>query len=350
MRTPPLSLYSLQKKLLSIAPVLALAVLTHVSQAANLTWSSTGSATPGGDGNWTGSSTWWNNTSGVAWTSGDNATFSAAGNTTVNTAVTAGTLTINSSTANINILPGAGDLTLTGGITATNSANTTALVHRIGANIILGGNLTVSSSQGGTVGTTNLLLSGNLSGAFGINKSGNSNLTLNGTNSYTGQTRISNGNINVYSLGNFSEDSSLGRGTAGVSINIGSTTTAGTIGMTYLGSGSTSNRTFQIGSGNGTSSATISSSGSGALVFTASAFNTADTGSVSGFSNRTLSLTGSNTNNNEIQGAIINNTNGTVGVTKSSAGTWILSGNNTYTGATSVSNGNLVIVLYIFTI
>ena len=343
MRTPPHPLYSLQNKLLSIAPVLALAVLIQVSQAANLTWSSTGSATPGGDGNWSGGSTWWNNTSGVAWTSGDNATFSAAGNTTVNSAVTAGTLTINSSTANINILPGAGDLTLTGGITATNSANTTALVHTIGTNIILGGNLSVSSIQGGTVGTTNLLLSGNLSGAFGITKSGNSNLTLNGTNSYTGQTRISNGNINVYSLGNFSENSSFGRGSAGVSIIVGSGATAGTIGMTYLGSGSTSNRTFQIGNGNGTSSATISSSGTGALVFTASAFNTADTGSVIGFSNRTLTLAGSNTGNNEIQGAVIDNTNGTVSIVKSSSGTWVLSGNNTYTGATRITGGTLQI-------
>jgi autotransporter-associated beta strand protein len=196
----------------------------------------------------------------------------------------------------MSILAGAGNLTLNTGITATNSANTTALIQTVGANILLGGNLSLSSTNGGTVGSMNVLLSGILSGAYGIDKNGNSNLTLNGTNSYTGQTKINNGNVNVYSLGNFSQNSNFGQGTAGVSIVIGSGATTGSISMTYLGSGSTSNRTFQIGRGNGTSSATISSSGTGALVFTAANFNTADTTSVSGFSNRTLTLTGTNTN------------------------------------------------------
>ncbi len=312
--------------------------------AANVTWSSAGTSSAGGNGNWTGGSTWWNGTSGVAWTTGDNATFSAAGNTTVNSNVTAGTLTISSSTANISILAGAGNLTVNTGITVTNSANTTALAHTMGANLVLGGTLALSVANGGSVGTSNLILSGNLSGGNGITKSGNGTLTLSGVNTYTGQSRLDNGNTIISTIGNFTESSSLGQGTAGTSIRMGSTTTSGT--LVYTGNGNTSNRTIQIGNGNGTggtTAATITSNGTGALIFTASGFNTADTSSVSGFSNRTLTLRGVNTGNNEIQGAIVNNTNGTVALTKNDAGRWIISGNNSYTGATTISAGTLQI-------
>jgi len=110
-------------------------------RAANVTWSSAGNVTAGGNGNWTGGNTWWTGSIGVAWTASDNATFSAAGNTTVNSNVTAGTLTINSSTATINILAGAGNLTVNTSVTATNSGNTTALTQTVGANITLGGSV-----------------------------------------------------------------------------------------------------------------------------------------------------------------------------------------------------------------
>ena len=311
-------------------------------RAANVTWSSAGNVTAGGNGNWTGGNTWWNGTSGVAWTASDNATFSAAGNTTVNSDVTVGTLTINSSTANISILAGAGNLTVNTSITALNSANTIALTQTVGANITTVSNLDLTSRNGGTVGTTNLSIGGIISGSANVIKNGNGTLTLSGLNTYTGQNRLNDGTISISTIGNFTESSSLGRGTAGTSIRMGSTTT--TASLTYTGSGSTSNRTFQFGNGNGTGSGTINNNGAGALVFTAANFNTADTASVSGFSNRTITLGGTNTGANEIQGVISNNTNGTVSITKSGAGTWKLSGNNTYTGGVTIAaNGGTII-------
>ena len=57
----------------------------------------------------------------------------------------------------------------------------------------------------------------------------------------------------------------------------------------------------------------------------------------------TLTLAGANTGNNTISGAIINGNATTFAVTKSGAGTWILTGNNTYSGLTKVTAGTLVL-------
>ncbi|MES2920338.1 MAG: autotransporter-associated beta strand repeat-containing protein [Verrucomicrobiota bacterium] len=54
-----------------------------------------------------------------------------------------------------------------------------------------------------------------------------------------------------------------------------------------------------------------------------------------------LTLAGTNTGLNTISGNIVNGTATSLAITKSGAGTWVLSGTNTYTGATSVSAGTL---------
>ena len=54
----------------------------------------------------------------------------------------------------------------------------------------------------------------------------------------------------------------------------------------------------------------------------------------------TLTLNGSDTGNNTVSGIIANGA-GVLAVTKSEAGTWVLSGANTYTGATNVTGGTL---------
>ncbi len=59
---------------------------------------------------------------------------------------------------------------------------------------------------------------------------------------------------------------------------------------------------------------------------------------------RALTLTGTNTGNNTLASVVPNASDGGgVGVTKSGAGKWILTGNNTYTGATNVDEGTLLI-------
>ncbi len=57
--------------------------------------------------------------------------------------------------------------------------------------------------------------------------------------------------------------------------------------------------------------------------------------------NTILTLTGSNTGANTISGAIGNGTATTVALFKSGAGTWVLSGNNTFTGGVTIDGGTL---------
>ena len=57
-----------------------------------------------------------------------------------------------------------------------------------------------------------------------------------------------------------------------------------------------------------------------------------------------MTLTGTNTGNNTLASVVPNASDGgVVGVTKSGAGKWVLTGNNTYTGATNVDEGTLLI-------
>ena len=58
-------------------------------------------------------------------------------------------------------------------------------------------------------------------------------------------------------------------------------------------------------------------------------------------STETLTLSGANTGNNKISGNITNGSATTFAVAKSGAGTWVLSGTNTYNGGTTISNGTL---------
>lgn len=85
--------------------------------------------------------------------------------------------------------------------------------------------------------------------------------------------------------------------------------------------------------------AVIDSSGSGALVLI-----DGEVGKITtpGSCVETLTLTGTNTDNNEIAVAIPDSSNG-LDVIKTGVGTWVLSVNSTYTGQLKVLNGTLVV-------
>jgi autotransporter-associated beta strand protein len=59
--------------------------------------------------------------------------------------------------------------------------------------------------------------------------------------------------------------------------------------------------------------------------------------------NRALTLTGVNTGNNTFAGKIANGASSVTALTKSGAGTWIVSGNNTYSGLTTAGGGVLAL-------
>lgn len=214
----------------------------------------------------------------------------------------------------------------------------------------INGNITLSPTasdqfvlQGSGTGTINGIISG--AGRLTRSTTGSTTWTLNGANTYTGQTSISNGALSVQSINSVAvglrqASSNLGAPTtvAEGAINLGGSTSTGN--LIYAGAGATGETTDRVINLNGsTGSGTITNNGTGPLVFTS---NFTVTTAASG--NKTLTLQGTNTGANEVQGTIPNTTlpaTGTISLTKANAGTWILSGANSYVGATNVSAGVL---------
>ena len=156
-------------------------------------------------------------------------------------------------------------------------------------------------------------------------------LRLTGTNSsYTGVTgyggTANNSAIEVTKLANGGVNSSIGASSSAASnLVIGQ---AGI--LRYVGGGDSTDRLFTL-DGSSTGNYNIASSGSGAIEFT-------NTGSIAhtGLANaaRTLYLRGSNTDDNILAPVWTNNGSGVNVLVKMEAGTWVLTGANSYTGET----------------
>jgi fibronectin-binding autotransporter adhesin len=171
----------------------------------------------------------------------------------------------------------------------------------------------------------------NGTGQTSFSKTGTGTWILNNpASSYTGVTTIAGGVLGVNKLSNGGQASSIGSSSnAASNLIIGSGST-----LLYTGSGDTTDRLFTLSTG----VSYISSSGTGAVVFS----NTGSA-SYSGSGNRTLALGGTNTGLNTMGGTIIDGPGGTTTLAKNDAGTWVLTGNNSYTGNTVINNGNLMI-------
>lgn len=172
-----------------------------------------------------------------------------------------------------------------------------------------------------------------------ITKAGAGTLALSGANTYTGVTTFAEGVLNAASLANNGVASSLGTGTGDTNPDaIGLLFRGGT--LQYTGSTAQStNRQIRLSTIGG--GGTIDASGSNpsaTLSFTA--------GSSTNFfenpGNRTLTLTGSNTGDNTFA-MPIGEAGGTTSLVKNGTGTWVITGNSSYTGTTTVAGGKLVV-------
>jgi fibronectin-binding autotransporter adhesin len=256
----------------------------------------------------------------------------SGGNTyTGATTIGAGTLTVGVA----NAISGGSAVTISGGTLALNAFNNTVA--------------SVSLQSGSITSTTGALFSAAafdvqngsasaiLAGAVGLQKTTAGTVTLTGTNTYTGVTTINAGILNAKAIAAVNTASSIGTGSAGGSaadLVFG----GGTLQYNTAAVAST-NRLFTIGAASG-NSATIDSSA-------ASAINTLSftgTGSVA-FANATthcLTFTGTNTGANTFAPVVGDQSAGNAtSVTKSGAGTWALTGLNTYSGVTGLDGGIL---------
>lgn len=264
---------------------------------------------------------------------------------------------------------------------------------------ITGSSRTLTSTVGTTVAGTTVIFNGNIgegTSGLGIVKAGAGNITFNGTNTYTGNTDITAGNLSIGTTASLPGYNTAGRFSVspgatltvqnGVSqtdvsdlLATGNFQSGSTLGFdTSLGNRSVSlNLTAPINiTKSGTNTLTLSGTNtySGTLSVTGGSLNIASSAAVAGFPNGFTIANGASlvipnavtegevtsvlgtTNlavgstlafdttagDRTFASAISNSASGSINLTKLSPNTLTLTGANTYTGTTTVSNGILV--------
>lgn len=256
-----------------------------------------------------------------------------AAGSTLAVSTTAASVTISANTTGVNFAKsGANTLTLTGANTPTTTTVSSGRLQVGNGGIT--GSITGDISNSGTFGvnrSNDVTLSGSVTGGGVFIKDGAGTLTLSSANNaFTGNTLVNNGTLEVASIGSSAASIFLSDNNENASFR-------------YVGTvSSTLNRQVQVGNvASGTGSGAILSDGAGTLTFNNTSFSNTFGGAAAA---RTLILGGSNTGANTIAGTIADNSVlGTIGVVKNGVGTWVLGGNNTYTGPTSIDAGKLVV-------
>ena len=292
--------------------------------------------------------------------------------TTALTVASGATFDLNNLAQQVGSLAGAGDVNISGGTLTVGNSTSTNFTGRFteaayagnggiggkvtkvgsgtltvgsnsfysGATTISGGTLSISKlTDGGvngfTITTTAASTSATVSDATGLAIG----MTITNRNLVLGTTitNIPGTTITLSSPANLTVAANAAA--AGFSSSIGISPSAATNlvldggTLQYTGPAASTNRLFTLTQNGGA----LDASGTGAVNFS----NTGSMG-FGGTTARTLTLTGSNTGPNTLA-AIIGDvsTGNATSVTKSGAGTWVLSGANTFTGPTTISAGTL---------
>ena len=257
-------------------------------------------------------------------------TWNGTGTFTGNTIVTAG----NASFANLTLQNSA--LDTAGNVAPTFSGTTPTLGGFLGANPFVTPANVTSLTLNLATGVTHKY-AGALSGGttMAVTKIGLGTQIFAGENTYTGATTINAGTLSIKTIqdaGNITPNA-LGRPAAGANSIIGLANNT-TLQYTGFMSGS-SNRVVNLTTAAG---GTFTLDAGGSTPFALSGGIT--TAGTSGTS--TLALTGSGAGSES--GTIVNGTGTNItALAKSGSGTWTLSGNNSYTGNTTISLGTLAL-------
>jgi autotransporter-associated beta strand protein len=169
-------------------------------------------------------------------------------------------------------------------------------------------------------------------------------MKLAGNNTYTGRTVLEAGGLSIASFNSYTggkASSSLGapQDIEAGEIVIGEENKDGECALIYTGSGENTNRVLNFAGKNAT--VTFEQSGTGSLKFTSDIL-------ISGYgADKTIALKGDTAGTGEIAGAISDphdrESKAKTSVIKSGKGAWVLSGSNTFSGATKVVEGTLAL-------
>lgn len=217
----------------------------------------------------------------------------------------------------------AGLLTFTGAFWSnTDTGGNRTMTIGGNGNTLIQGNITASNADAGE----NHLLT----------KTGSGSLTI----TSTGATLDGNVNVNGGAVV-ITDFRSVNNGVGSGTINIGTGTTAGTLiigtSVAATAAGLTTSKTINLASTTGAVGITANQAGSNPVIINSGI-------TASGAGAKTLTLSGTSTVDNIIQGGIVNNSGtNTTALHKVGSGTWVLGNANakTYTGTTTISNGRL---------
>jgi len=198
---------------------------------------------------------------------------------------------------------GSGTLILSGNNTYTGTTTVSAGTLSLGGNQSLGaiagsGSISLSSYNLSAASASSTTFSGVMSGTGAFTKSGIGTLTVSGVNTYTGATTINGGTLSIESITNGGIAGALGNST-----NAAGNLILGGGELAYTGSTASTDRAFTLAAD------------------TTSTINVTQSGTSLTISGAAASTTGS--------------------LAKAGAGTLILSGNNSYSGTTTISAGTL---------
>jgi len=307
-----------------LATIGLVVLLSRAALAANTiyTWDASGThslAPTDGSGTWDTSSAYWT-TGGASDVAFGNSTTSQANVGTNNGA--AGTISI-SGTVTLNKIafsaPGSGSYTLAGSGTLSFGGAASAI--------------SIAASQTPTINT---VLGDNGSGiTFSAASASSGSITLGGANTFSGTPTLSQVAVIFTTLQNGGVASSFGEGVNTVPVVVGNNGSFAQ--ATYTGAGGSTDRPWTV---NGTGGGTINNSGSGAISFD----NTGPmTGGATG--NRSLTLGGSYTTAASTFAELFSDMSSPTYTTslKVSAGKWLVTGQNTHSGGTTLSGGTLQI-------
>ena len=293
---------------LTLTPTISGNTITLTPVLAEGTWNQ-----PGG-GNWSTTSNWTNYKPTNA---GDAALFgssiTAPSTINVDTPQTVGYMRFNNVNAYTIGNAGSSNLTLNNG-TATAVITVTLGSHIIAENVTLASTVSVAPATG-----QQLTINGNLSGTGGVQVNDAGTLVLAGANTYTGATAVNAGTLSL--TGSI--------GASSVTVNNG-----GVFNQSSTGTMTGTAATFTHNS-TGTSTLAGMNSYTGATTITAGTVNL--TGTLSG--GGPIAVSGSGVLTESSTGVI----SGGASITYTSTGTSTLVGADTYTGATTVNSGTLIL-------